>query len=51
MNVQQVPGVVMGYGGMPPKLMILSPSNHNQNKVMKWVFVIATSMKRGVCIK
>jgi hypothetical protein len=51
MNVQQVPGVVMGYGGMPPKLMILSPSYHDQNKVMKWVFVIATSMERGVCIK
>ena len=51
MNVQQVPGVVMGYGGMPLNLMILNPLNLNQNKVMKWVFVDVTSMKRGVCIK
>ena len=23
MNVKQVPGVVMGYGGLPPKVVIL----------------------------
>jgi len=51
MNIQQVPGVVMGYGGMPPKLMIIRPPNHNQNKVMKWVFVIVTFLERGVWIK
>tara|TARA_B100001564_G_scaffold66707_1_gene52527 strand:+ start:1976 stop:2218 length:243 start_codon:yes stop_codon:yes gene_type:complete len=51
MNIQQVPGVVMGYGGMPPKLMIIRPPNHNQNKVMKWVFDTVTSLERGVWIK
>jgi hypothetical protein len=34
MNVQQVPGVVMGYGALPPKGVILLGSKVSQNRLM-----------------
>jgi hypothetical protein len=34
MNAQQVPGVVMGYGGLPPKGVILLRTRASQNRLM-----------------
>ena len=34
MNAQQVPGVVMGYGGLPPKVVILLGEKVSQNRLM-----------------
>jgi hypothetical protein len=42
MNAQQVPGVVMGYGGLPPKVGILLRELVSQNR-LKWLGFMRSS--------